>query len=327
MLLCATFPLIWIGGLVTTYRAGMAVPDWPNTFGHNLFLYPLESWLQVFDVLLEHSHRLIGAAVGLIAISLTIALWVSDRRPAGRWLGVAAVAGVCLQGTLGGLRVIQDEILLADVHGCTAPLVFSLAAAMVAYTSPAWRSAGRGVTKGDRHLAALGASPPGEKGDRHLAALGASPLLSVAPATAVLIYVQIVLGAQLRHLTPGQAAGWFTLWMWLHLIVLGLLVLAVVWLLALTRRRFGREPMLVRRGRLLAAVFAVQVVLGTATWVTHYGWPAWFTQSIWAIEYTVVANGPLQALTTTAHVVVGSLTLVSAMSLSLWSRRLVSATR
>ena len=149
----------------------------------------------------------------------------------------------------------------------------------------------------------------------------------LAPATALLIYVQIVLGAQLRHLAPGQATGWFTLWMWLHLIVLGLLVLAVVWLLALTGRRFGGAPMLVRRGRLLAAVFAVQVVPGAATWVTHYGWPAWFTQAVWAIEYTVVANGPLQALTTTAHVVVGSLTLVSAVSLSLWSRRLVSATR
>lgn len=97
-LACAIFPLILMGGLVTTYRAGMAVPDWPNTFGYNLFLYPLESWLQVFDVLLEHSHRVIGAAVGLAAISLAIALWVTDRRGMGRWLAVAAVAAYVSKG-------------------------------------------------------------------------------------------------------------------------------------------------------------------------------------------------------------------------------------
>ena len=62
---CATFPLLWVGGLVTTTDSGMAVPDWPNTYGYNLFLYPWETWITgPWALFLEHSHRLIGATVG-----------------------------------------------------------------------------------------------------------------------------------------------------------------------------------------------------------------------------------------------------------------------
>ena len=64
-LVCATFPLIWVGGLVTTYDAGMAVPDWPNTYGYNLFLYPWQTWIDgPWDLFIEHGHRLFGALVG-----------------------------------------------------------------------------------------------------------------------------------------------------------------------------------------------------------------------------------------------------------------------
>ncbi len=125
---------------MTTYRAGMAVPDWPTTYGYNMFLYPLESWLKVWDVFLEHSHRLIAASVGTLTIALALALWLGDRRRWIRWLGLIAVVGVSLQGVLGGLRVIADEQLLAKVHGCTAPLFFALTASLVTFTSPAWIS-------------------------------------------------------------------------------------------------------------------------------------------------------------------------------------------
>jgi cytochrome c oxidase assembly protein subunit 15 len=79
-LACATFPLLWVGGLVTTTDSGMAVPDWPNTYGYNLFLYPWKSWITgPWALFLEHSHRLIGATVGMITISL-----VHRRGPGGR---------------------------------------------------------------------------------------------------------------------------------------------------------------------------------------------------------------------------------------------------
>ena len=72
---CATFPLIWVGGLVTKYDAGMAVPDWPSTFGYNLFLYPWTTWLfGPWDLFIEHGHRLLGALVGMLTIGLLISV-------------------------------------------------------------------------------------------------------------------------------------------------------------------------------------------------------------------------------------------------------------
>ena len=81
--------------------------------------------------------------------------------------------------------------------------------------------------------------------------------------------------------------------------------------------------MLVRRTWWLAGLFVLQVLLGTATWVTNYGFPAWFQQYVWAMGYTVAQGGRWQVNLTTAHVAVGSLTLAAALSLTLWSRRLL----
>src|SRR6186997_3734563 len=82
VLACATFPLVWVGGLVTTTDAGMAVPDWPNTYGYNLFLYPWQSWLAgPWDLFIEHGHRLLGMTAGLLAIALLATTAMVDRRP------------------------------------------------------------------------------------------------------------------------------------------------------------------------------------------------------------------------------------------------------
>src|SRR6186997_3292137 len=82
VLCCATFPLIWVGALVTTYDAGMAVPDWPSTYGYNLFAYPWQTWLfGPFDLFVEHGHRLLGAAVGFLTIAFVVLVFCRDRRP------------------------------------------------------------------------------------------------------------------------------------------------------------------------------------------------------------------------------------------------------
>ena len=89
LLVCLVWPLIWVGGLVTTYDAGMAVPDWPGTYGYNLFLYPYKTWLLgPFDLFIEHGHRLLGAVVGLVAISLVISAHFKESR---RWVFVLAL--------------------------------------------------------------------------------------------------------------------------------------------------------------------------------------------------------------------------------------------
>ena len=288
--------LLCVGGTVTTYRAGMAVPDWPTTEGY--WFYPLPKWLEADgDVFLQHGHRMLALLVGLMAIALAVVLGRLDPRPGVRWLGVAALAGFVVQAVLGGLRVLTGEILLAKVLGCTGPLFFALAAALVTLTSPRWHQ---------------GARPKKLPAARRLHAL--------AVAVTLALYLQIVLGAQLRHVPPVEALGWFVLWVWLKLILAGLILAAVVWLL-IDVRRHAAEPMLVRRAGFLVALCSGQLVLGAATWVTNYGWPLWFKTYVRPLPYTVVAEGALQVVTTTLHMAAGSLCLVAALSLVLWSRR------
>src|SRR6185436_4670006 len=100
--LAATAVLIVLGGLVTNTGAALAVPDWPSTFGHNMFLFP---WSRmVGGVFYEHSHRLLGALVGMLTLALAAVLWPRGGRL--RALGIVAVVAVIAQGVVGGLRVV-----------------------------------------------------------------------------------------------------------------------------------------------------------------------------------------------------------------------------
>ncbi len=109
-LTCLTFPLIWVGGLVTSTKAGMAVPDWPTTYGYNMFLYPWETWLMgPWDVFIEHGHRLLGSLVGLVTIVLVIVVQKLDNRLWMRKLVVFALVAVIAQGVLGGVRVVEND--------------------------------------------------------------------------------------------------------------------------------------------------------------------------------------------------------------------------
>src|SRR6266404_4459494 len=110
-----TWPLIFVGGSVTTYRVGLAVPDWPTTFGDNMFLY--DFWNAPFGVRIEHAHRLYGAAVGCFTILLAAWFLVFERRRWIKGLGVLAVVAVIIQGVLGGTRVTEVSTFLAAVHG------------------------------------------------------------------------------------------------------------------------------------------------------------------------------------------------------------------
>jgi len=131
LLVAVTAVLLCFGALVTTFDAAMAVPDWPGTYGHNMFLFPLAEWLHgPWDLFLEHGHRLLGALAGLVSLALAAVAWRTDTRPAVRWLAVAAVGLVVLQGCLGGARVLLDDKTIAKVHACTGPLFFAVAVAI-----------------------------------------------------------------------------------------------------------------------------------------------------------------------------------------------------
>src|SRR5437773_7046534 len=131
-----TFVLILFGGLVTNTGAGLAVPDWPTTFGHNMFLYP---WSKMIgNIFYEHSHRLVASFVGLLAIALAVTFWLRERRAWLRWLSFIALGLVITQGVLGGLRVVLLESTLAIIHACLAQAFFALTVALALFTSREW---------------------------------------------------------------------------------------------------------------------------------------------------------------------------------------------
>jgi cytochrome c oxidase assembly protein subunit 15 len=247
----ATFPLIFMGGLVTTLHAGMSVPDWPNTYGYNMFLFPPNQW--VGGILYEHTHRLMGTVVGFLAVVLVLVAWGPSARPAVRarfaiatvagggfaalsglilfvilaagvpnievitartghafvgalsvalvcfvacftrrpeprrwvrWLTVAVLLAVIVQGILGGLRVRLVALDLAIVHGCFAQAFFCLAAFAVLATSRLWS-----------RLPDL----------RGAADVGGLRLARWAAGATLLVYAQLVVGATMRHYDAGLA--------------------------------------------------------------------------------------------------------------------------
>ena len=136
--------LICSGGLVTSHEAGMAVPDWPNSFGYNMFLFPVSRW--VGGVFFEHTHRLIASGVGLVTIALCVALFVIEDRRWVKTLGIIAVAAVVVQGVLGGLRVAENNPVLGLFHGCLAQSFFALMATIALVTSRFWQDLERART-------------------------------------------------------------------------------------------------------------------------------------------------------------------------------------
>jgi cytochrome c oxidase assembly protein subunit 15 len=171
----ATLILICSGGMVTSKGVGLAVPDWPTTFGYNMFLFPVSQW--VGGIFFEHTHRLIASAVGFMTIILAVWIWRADDR---RWLGNlgwAALAAVIVQGVLGGLRVtlLKDEIGI--FHACLAQAYLGMLVLITLGTSRLWR-----------RISFDGAS-----------ASAVRTLSRIVIGTTIVIYLQLGLGATMRH--------------------------------------------------------------------------------------------------------------------------------
>ncbi len=172
--------LICSGGLVTSKGAGLAVPDWPTSYGYNMFAFPISRW--VGGVFYEHAHRLIASGVGLLTIGLAVALFFFERRVWIRWLGVVAVAAVCLQGLIGGLRVQWVKDYLGIPHACLAQAFFAVICLVALLTSTWWLKP---------RLAPAHATPA-------LKQLRAFALIGT-----VAIFSQLALGASMRHAHAG----------------------------------------------------------------------------------------------------------------------------
>src|SRR6266536_5481136 len=185
----ATLLLICSGGMVTSKGVGLAVPDWPTTFGYNMFLFPVSKW--VGGILFEHTHRLMGSLVGFLTIILAIWLWRSEPRRWVRNLGMIALGAVILQGVLGGLRVtmLKDEIGI--FHACLAQAFLGLVDVIALVTTNFWRSPTITWFSAEYNSAGRTVQSPmfGKM----------APIKRTAIAVTAAIYVQLALGATMRH--------------------------------------------------------------------------------------------------------------------------------
>lgn len=247
-LACATFPLLFIGGLVTSKGVGLAVPDWPTTFGYNMFLYPWSK--MVGGIFYEHSHRLVASFVGLLTIGLAVTFWLRERRNWLRWLGLAALALVIVQGVLGGLRVVLLEHTLAIMHAATAQVFFALTICLAVFTSNEWRaSVGTPLRDGGR-------------------------LRRLCLVTTALIYFQVVFGAILRHTGERLDA---------HVVFAVLVALHVILVAVRVSRHHADSGQLTRPALLLVFFLMMQLALGGASYAAKFTalWPASFDVIVW----------------------------------------------
>lgn len=291
----AIAPLLFVGGLVTSTDSGMAVPDWPNTFGSNMFLYPLGP-RSAAGPFLEHSHRLFGTLIGLTTLTLMVLVFAWEKSTWVRSVAVTAFVLVCLQGLLGGQRVAIETWLsgsdpakavkvgrwLAMGHGVLAQLVFGVVVALAVYLSPAYRAVPSAIT------------PPLPRKLRIF-------------STAVLhtLILQLIFGAMYRHLRSDHA-------LYSHI---GFSIIVVVFALA-AGFSFTSDP--VRRlpagrslgllGKALVTVVAVQFILG------------WATFGFGGSGHQAASHG--QALIRTAHQANGAVLLALATATFIWGRRL-----
>jgi cytochrome c oxidase assembly protein subunit 15 len=234
----ATALLLAVGGLVTSAEAGLAVDDWPTSFGYNMFLYPFSR--MTGGVFYEHAHRLMGALVGLTTVMLAVTLTRLESRRWVRRLAWGAVVAVIAQGILGGLRVTELSLALAMTHGILAQLFFSTLVALAAATSGAWKSGDPGVER------------PGVRADRALSG-----------ALVGLIVIQLVLGAAQRHFQQVLLAH----------ILTGLAIVAPA-CVHVGLRSWGVNPgssRLRRLGLALAGLAGLQVMLGFGAWLATRG--------------------------------------------------------
>lgn len=292
-----TFPLIFIGGMVTSKDAGMAVPDWPTTFGFNMFTFPASQW--VGNILYEHGHRLLGSVVGFLTLSLTIFTAFTEPRPWVRKLTWGALAAVIAQGVLGGLRVeLVNTIeggavaaLFGLVHGCFAQAFF-VYISFVAYAHSAE------FKRGPLRLSPASFDPASF--DPNFAQqLGGLRRLSLA--TLILVFGQLALGALVRHINRGVYG---------HMSGALLVSIAILGLAAFTTQRFAKISRLKELGQLLPILLTAQLLLGLGSWLSlpEMGW------------FRSTPN--LIHLIPTAHQALGAILLLSLSFLALRAQRI-----
>jgi cytochrome c oxidase assembly protein subunit 15 len=272
---CATFFLIIAGALVTSNDAGLATPDWPLSNGQ---VFPK----MVGNLFWEHGHRMVATTVGMLTIVLTFWIFKKEKRSWVRKLGAFALLAVIAQGLLGGLTVkLMLPLAVSTAHATLAQLFFCTTVSLAVFTSRSWMEA-RPIQE--------------EKGSLSLQYLCTTALVT--------IFLQLILGATLRHsatwdqhlpteLILAHIGGAVT-------VTIGLGSAAIA-----TLRRYKDEKFLTRPAVVALSLLGVQLCLGVAAYMTRLGSPN-----------DPQPLNPMIAITV-AHVACGALVFVSTIVLTL----------
>ena len=282
----STLFLIFAGALVTSTGSGLAVPDWPTTYGENMFTFPLSKW--VGGIFYEHGHSLIASTVGFLVIIQ--AIWLQRREPRKfvRVLGWLSLGAVIIQGILGGVTVLLFLPKAVSIsHAGLAEIFFCINVAIAFFTSR-WYHELRTMEKGDAPV-------------------------RMAWGLTSLVYLQILAGAVMRHFGAGLAIPDFPLsfgrivpnFLSNDIVVAyvhragGFIVAAAVIAMAIRLLRYEPNHPLRALSHLLVAVVAAQVLLG--------GYVIWSGK---------------QPHITSLHVMLGASTLALSLVLTLSARTL-----
>jgi heme a synthase len=273
---CWTILLFIAGALVTSDNAALSVPDWPKSFGT---WFPSMRQL-AGGAIFEHTHRVIAGVLGVLVLVLAILLWMNEKRKGMRWLGALAVAGVVVQAILGG-EVVRDLLhyWLPVLHSCFAQLVFAAVLSVAVLTSRWW----------------MEERPALEN-------WGSPSIFAIAWINAIVLYLQVFLGAGFRHKDMP---------IWPHLIGAVLVLGTVAWTGVALRKRFEHSAELSRARVLLHSLFGLQILLGMA--------------ALWSEMATADAPHPMPLMIslTVIHMIVGTLLFGASILIVLLCYRLV----
>jgi cytochrome c oxidase assembly protein subunit 15 len=282
----AVFVFLWTillfvaGALVTSNAAALSVPDWPKSFGT---WFPTLKQL-VGGAFFEHSHRVIAGILGVLLLIEAVLIWFADRRRWLRWFALVAVGGVVVQSVLGG-EVVRKllQYWLPVLHACFAQIMFGAILCLAVFSSKWWI-----------------------EDHRQLEDRGGISIHTLAGLNALVMFVQVFLGAGFRH----QYVA-----IWPHLAGSAAVLGVMIWTAAVLRRRFDDSPELTFGRTLLHSMVGMQILLGIAAY--------------WSRLATADAPEPMPVMValTVIHTVFGALVFASSILVVLMCYRLVPRRR
>ena len=290
--------LLFAGGFTTSIKAGMAFLDWPLSNGS---INP-EGWLSESDKFAEHSHRLLGMQIGLIAIGLAVWAFLRESRTWVRNMAWTLLCLIIIQGLIGGARVLFDQLnTLADsnilaqlflvAHACGAMLILTLLVSITFACSRFW-------------IEGLLQMPPSDVLNK---------LRKFALWAYAVTFLQIFIGAVMRHADAGLAIARFPLandssvfpnyWNFaisIHFahrvgaLVLTILLISFAWRLY-TNRAYGK--IFLYFPIIITSVLSFQIYLGALTiWTVknpysatiHHLVGALLLATVWGITFILI---------------------------------------